>query len=331
MRHLPAKPVFDRYDARAAGLSDSALSRAVAAGRVVRVRRGLFAAPGSLTPQIAALAAAAGLSGAVVSHRSALLLHDLPVVGHPPPLPEVTVVPSGRGSAHATLLHRSSLPADHVVTVHGVAVTSVARTLVDVARARPVTTAVAALDCALHRRLVTYADLDAVLLRCWNWPGIRRAHRAIGLSDGRAESPLESVSRLVIGWLRLPVPTLQPLVLDPFGVPIARLDFYWEEFGAAGEADGRSKYSDRDVLTAEKDRQEAAEDLHIPFARWGWQIASRQPQRLRAKIESALARGAARDRSGLPRQWSIRPSEPVGGEEELIDRRARAARPRACP
>jgi hypothetical protein len=192
-----------------------------------------------------------------------------------------------------------------VVLVGGVVATSVAHTIVDLARHRPLTTSVAAIDAALYRRLTTTDAIDDVLRHCWNWPRIARAQGVVRLSDGRAESPLESVSRLVIGWLGLPAPEPQKVIRDLDGYPIGRVDFYWDEFGVAGEADGRSKYNGRDVLTAEKDRQELIEGLGVAVARWGWRQAVRNRQALRAKIESAFVRGQARDRSGFPRGWTL--------------------------
>lgn len=197
-------------------------------------------------------------------------------------------------------------------------VLTAARTVVDVARARPIATSIAAIDAALQRGMTTPDEINEVLLRCWNWPGIRRAQRAVRLSDGPSESPLESVSRLVLDSLGLPKPDLQPVVLDQYGRPIGRLDFYWDEFGVAGEADGRGKYDSRDVLTAEKQRQELLEDCGLVFVRWDWAAVFARPHLLKARLEAAFARGRGRDRSGFPRLWSVVPTESVTSEENVI-------------
>jgi hypothetical protein len=138
------------------------------------------------------------------------------------------------------------------------------------------------------------------------------------LSDGRSESPLESISRLVLAWLGLPKPDLQPVILDQYGRPLGRLDFYWDEFGVAGEADGRSKYVSRAVLTAEKERQELLEDCGLVFVRWGWDAPTSLPHLLKARVEAGFERGLARDRSGFPRLWSVVRSDPVTSEEKVI-------------
>lgn len=305
MRTLPDTPTFTRAEARALGWSDAAFSRAVRSGRLQRLRRGHFCR----TPAdavLAATAAARAVTGSVISHRSAALVHGLPLVGTPPPVPELTVAPRGHVDVPGAHLYRATLPAEHVALVGASAVTSVARTLVDLARHRPTATAVAAMDAALHQRLVTVEELRDVLRLCWNWPRIPRASRAVALTDARAESPLESVSRLVIARLRLPPPRPQVLIVDPDGIVIARVDFYWDEVGVAGEADGALKYGEREDLLAEKARQEAAEDLGLHFVRWGWDQAVHRPRLLGARLVAGFERGRARDRSGFTRRWSVR-------------------------
>lgn len=305
MRPTPDGPVFTRLEALAAGWTDPALHRAVNAGRIYRVRAGLFSTRDPRhDPVMAAIAAARTCRGAVISHRSAAAIHGLPVLARSR-RPEVTVPPNGTGDLAHAALHRARLwPAD-VTTVDGAPVTSVARTVVDVGRSQPITGAVVTTDAALHTGATTAGDIESVLLRCWNWPGIRRANRAMAAADARSESPLESVSRVFLHALPLPAPQVQVTILDDHGRFIARTDFYWPQFGVVGEADGLSKYETRDVLTAEKYRQERLEELGLVVVRWGWADLNRHPRLLHDRISRAFIRGAARDRSGLPRTWSV--------------------------
>ena len=108
-----------------------------------------------------------------------------------------------------------------------------------------------------------------------------------------------------MGRLGLPEPEPQVLILDEHLRVVAQVDFYWDEFGMVGEADGRSKYDDRQVLTAEKVRQELLEDLRVVVVRWGWDQPTRKPELFRERLESGFERGRARDRSGLRRLWSV--------------------------
>jgi hypothetical protein len=306
MRSLPDKPVFTRADARAAGWSDPAFTRAVRAGRILRVRHNRFAAAASLDPVLAARAAALDCAGSVISHESAALFHGLPLLNPPPRRPRLTVQPEQTGDVAGALLHRAAFLAEDVTIVDGAPVLNAARTVVDLARTLPIAASVVTADAALHAGLVTAEQLRAVLARCSLWPGVRRAVRAIALADAAAESPLESVSRLVIVHrLALPVPHPQAIVRDEYGVVVGRCDFYWDEFGVFGEADGRSKYDDRDVLTDEKTRHEELEDLGLEGVRWRWRDVRSDQARLRRRILNAFERGRRRDASSFPRRWSV--------------------------
>jgi len=306
MHTIPAAKVVTRADLVALGWSDSAIARAVRSRRLIRLRPGVYATC-EPDPVMQAVAVVRAIPGTVISHTSALMTHRLPFVGARGFAPTVTVAPTGRGTIRHAHLHRAQLRPEDVVVVDGVPVTSIARTLVDVARHRSTICAVAAIDAALHDRRVTPEQLQDVLRFCANWPRISRAGRAVQLADARAESPLESASRLALRWMGIPAEP-QVLIFDADGRFLGRVDFYWDEFGVVGEADGRSKYVDRDILVAEKLRQENVEDPGTVVTRWGWADVFQSRQAWRRRLDRAFARGSARDRAGLPRCWSARAS-----------------------
>jgi hypothetical protein len=305
MRELPQTPVFTVDEARSLGWTDSALRHGVSRGRLLRVRRGVYTSRPTITRETAAVAAVRATPNAVVSHRSAALLHGLPLLGAQPSVPELTVRPREPADHPALHLHRASLRPRDIVLIGDTAVTSPARTAVDLARHRPLFTAVAAIDAVLNREMATLEDIEDVLRFCWNWPRIRRAQRAVAVADGRAESPLESVSRLVLPRLGFPPPEPQKRIFDRYGRIIGRSDFYWDDVGVIGEADGRAKYADRDVLTNEKEHQEDYEDLGLVVVRWGWEHAWSRQHVLEARLANGFERGRRRDRSGFVRLWTL--------------------------
>jgi hypothetical protein len=199
--------------------------------------------------------------------------------------------PRGKAKAVGAVLHRATLFDEDLTTRDGVSVRTVPRTVVDLARSVSIRAAVVTLDAALHTGATTPDAVLEVMSRCWNWPGIRRAGRAVRLSDARSESPLESISRLVMRRLRLPTPTLRPRIFSSNGSFIGRVDFYSDEFGVVGEADGDGKY---DLLPTslfeEKRRQEELENQQLGTARWGGR------RRLGNRIDSGI--GFARRSSG---------------------------------
>jgi hypothetical protein len=304
MRLLPESP-FTVDQALAAGLTYSALRNALRRGRIVRVRHGVYADAAALDHP--ATAVPLRVASAVISHRSAAQLHGLPLVGTRVGSPEITVPPRASTNIADTHPYRARLRAHDVVVLQDRPVTSPARTVVDVARHWPVRTSVPALDAALFTGLTTAEEIQDVLDFCRDWPGARRAKRAVALADGRAESPLESISRLAIARLGFPPPEPQKEIFDELGRFVGRSDFYWDHVGVVGEADGRGKYQSEDAYPREKDRQEAFEDLGLIVARWGWALAWNGPDALGLKIANAFERGRRRDRSGFPRLWTFRP------------------------
>ena len=155
--------------------------------------------------------------------------------------------------------------------------TSLARTVLDLARTRPLPQAVAAADRALRDGLPPHLLAEG-LMRMERWPGVRAARRVVAFADPRSESVGESVSRVRMQLDGLPRPELQYEIRDAFGREIARVDFYWKKERTVGEFDGRIKYGRllepgqriEDVIYEEKLREDAVRREGQGFARWVW-------------------------------------------------------------
>ncbi len=276
-----------RRDLAAAGVTDDELRRMHRRGELARIAPGAYVDPAdarlhrradrhllqvaAAVPRIAA--------DAVVSHQSAAVLHRLPVWNLP--LARVHVTRPRRSGALRTArlhLHTAPLEPDEIEMVDGVAVTAVARTAVDIARTVAFEEAVAVLDAALHRHLVSPATLAAALDRMTGWPGIPRARRAVEFADPRPMSVGESRSRVAMSQLGVARPVLQWNVLGPGGVVLGTADFGWPEHGIVGEFDGAVKYGRRlrpgrvpaDVVVAEKRREDRMRTVLGGFVRWVW-------------------------------------------------------------
>ncbi len=260
----------------------------------VAIRHGVYAEAQQPTLRLKLAAAEAGLGrGWVASHGTAALLHGL-VLLRPARADRIVLTVSPETWGHSdpvgVHVHRARLPARHVTAVDGVPVTTAARTLVDLGRLLPLRDGVVAMDAALHARQVARDELLAVIVACRGWPWIRRAGRAVELSDPAAESPLESLSRLFFVDHAIPMPRSQVTLLRN-GLFIARTDFWWELQRVAGEADGLAKYTDADVLRAEKLRQERIEATGARVVRWTWSDIERPlaARRTAERLRTALA------------------------------------------
>jgi hypothetical protein len=200
------------------------------------------------------------------SHESAAIARGLPVLS----IPSYVILTRTSGawrSGNRVRVRIAPLEAHEVSEVDGIPCTIPERTYVDIARTLPFRDAVVVGDAVLRTGISRVALTDA-LCSASQWADLGKARCATDFLDARSESALESVSRAVIHEGELPAPDLQHVVeLDPHTT--YRLDFFWRPQRVGGEADGLSKYTEPDVLRAEKIRQERVEqEEDIAIVRW---------------------------------------------------------------
>jgi very-short-patch-repair endonuclease len=229
---------------------------------------------------------------AVLSHESAAIVWGLPT--HT--VPHAVHVTRPRGKPVRTsdvAVYVTQLRSCDRAIADGRPVTSLARTAVDLGRHRPFLAALITADAAL-RRGATREQMQSVLRHQWTWPRIRHAMAVVREADRRSESALESWVRGRCILLDLPRPDLQRWIGDEVE-PLARVDFYWEDYALVGEADGRVKYAgnqaDDDALIREKDREEILRDGGVEVIRWRWKQARAPDAEFRSRLEGAMRRG----------------------------------------
>ena len=230
----------------------------------------------------------------MASHLTAAVLHGLDVL-QAPSLIELTSATGIEKVGRGYRIRVATLPATDIHTHRGVRVTTVARTVVDVARTATRRAALVVADSALHRARVDEQQLRAVLAGCRRWPGSDAATTVVDLADGRAESPLETLGRLLIHERGLPAPEPQLTIWDDDGV-VAYVDLGWPHHRVAVEFDGMLKYDGRDAnaLRREKLRQERIERLGWIVVRLTWHEVVHEPDRAVVRLRSALVRSQRR-------------------------------------
>jgi very-short-patch-repair endonuclease len=305
---------FTFADALAAGYRPAAIRSLVARGQWVRLRHGVYVERLLLDfcagdPQRRhALDVAAGIlvvgGDAHASHESAAFLHGLATVASRNPhlcLTRSRVSGGTGGALRNCRIAAAELPNHHRARRHDAPVTSVARTIVDLARSRSFREGVVAADSALHGRLTTRAQLHAMLIDCATWPGIRRAGRVVEFAEPKAESPAESIGRVVCREHGLPAPRVQ-VVINDGAFDVARVDLYWPEHATVLEIDGLMKYGgrDHDPLVHEKLRQERLEELGLQVVRATWRQLIDQPGQVADRIRRAFRVAATRP---PPKVW----------------------------
>ncbi len=283
-------------------------------GAWIVVRRGVYVeredwdrASGAGRMALGDLAAHLMMSTAhVMSHDSAARALGVPLVGTRSALVHVTRPGTlGTRTEHGVKHHRNRAGAVDAGLVAHLPVTGVERTALDIGREHGFVPAVVACDWALHlgaRPAVFKAELD----RMTCWPCITQARSAYAFADPRAESPAESLARILVAELGWGAPEPQfPLLVE------GRVFWCDLRLGChVFEVDGRAKYvstvdgglaSKRpsDVIWDEKKRERLirAEGLGVSRIIWGdfWG-ASRGAAlaRLRAEVEVTRRRFGVR-------------------------------------
>lgn len=227
----------------------------------------------------------------VLSGPSSAVMWHLPWVGEWPIRVHV-VEPNAPGGRSNGILFRHTLGIpDSLVQIDGMTVTSLARTVIDVARTASFGQAVTVADAALRRTphpvngvprtTLTKTDLerelDVVPLR----QGLVKARRVVDFADGAADRPGESMSRVSMSLAGLPAPQLQAKIAGASG-KVWTVDFWWPEFNLIGEFDGRYKYTDpgflrgrtpAQVVIDEKIREDDLRAAQHGMSRWEWELA----------------------------------------------------------
>ena len=286
---------------RAAGVCDARLAALVRTGQLVRLRHGVYATgailaetgtdPGRRHALHVAAAMTGRSRGGVASHYSAATIHGMNLLKRSPDGTVTLTVPpgtrTGRHRSGDVVVHAADLPAEHVARRFAVPVTTVARTVVDLARTGTFMEAVVQADSALHQRLTSKPQLRGVLARCERWPGVSQARRVIDLASMLAESVLESCARVVFHEYGLPRPELQVSVGSREF--IGRADFLWREQRTIAEADGRAAHMGPDAI-AELKRDRLLRQAGYEVVHFTWKELSRDPEAVVSRVRRALRR-----------------------------------------
>jgi hypothetical protein len=232
------------------------------------------------------------------SHESAALMHGLDLIGGRSAR-LITVTRStreagSRSGRSGIRVHAAGLPASHLVVKDGVALTSVARTVVDLARTRSFADGVVVADSALRAGKTTVTEINDVIADCERWPGVKRARRVAAFTDGRSESALESIGRVAFHEHGLPAPELQVWVgSGELGV-IGRADFLWRDHRTIAEADGALKYADPGRAIGQLNRDAQLRDAGFEVVHFTWQEVTMTPWQVIERIRAAFRSGACR-------------------------------------
>lgn len=198
--------------------------------------------------------------------------------------------------------HRQRLDPSEVVLRHGVPCTTVARAVLDEARAAPdEREAVVAVDIAVAAGLTTLSALTGYAAGLGRVPGVARLRSALRLADRRSRSPSETRMRLI--WVvdgGLPVPRCNWPVANLAGWRIGRPDLLCEQLAVIGEFDG-ADHSRAASRSADAGKESDYRDAGLEVFR----VTGRDlgdPVRVLRRMRAAVDRAAEWSR---PRRWML--------------------------
>jgi hypothetical protein len=288
--------VFSLEQLRELGLSPSGVRTRVATGRLHRIHAGVY----SLVPRdllkreglyMAAVLACG--PGAVLSHRSAAVLHELRDWGAT--RIEVTV-PTRSTRAHpGVAVHRSTtLTEADVTVVKSIPSTSVHRTLLDLADVVTQRQLERSFDQA---EIVEVLDLLAIndqLVRNPTRPGAKAVKAVlrdhyIGSTATRNEN--EELLLSITRGLKIPDPECNAVIVLPDGGPPIRPDFVWRKQRVVLETDSKKWHGSRQRMEIDRRRDQRLTAAGWTVIRTTWRQLKYRPHELRPVLLKLLGPG----------------------------------------
>jgi uncharacterized protein DUF559/putative AbiEi antitoxin of type IV toxin-antitoxin system len=273
----------------AAGLSRGAVEKAVLGGRLLRLHTGVFAlGHPSLRVEGRRLAAVLACGPrAVLSHRSAASHWGLLTTGQSGI--DVTA-PRSRDGIPGIRLHRSrSLDARDTTAHNGIPITSVARTLLDLAAALRSHHLERALAQAESLQLYDHRAITDVIVRANGHRGRGALARATAREPKLTRSELESRFLTLVRRAGLPEPEANSS-LDAPDHPGLEPDFYWPQLRLVVETDGWETHKTRAAFRSDRRKDAALTSIGYRVMRFTYDDVVYDPDTI---VERLTRRSAA--------------------------------------
>ena len=277
-----AHGVVTRRQLLGAGVSPAEIDHRVGTGALLREHRGVYRV-GHRAPSVEATYLAAVLAcgeRALLSGRAAA--HLLGVRAGAAPVPEVTAPTERRVTGVITRRSRGLDDRD-AARWRGIPVTTVARTLVDLAAVLSADELARACHEAGVRHRTTPAEVEAVLARRPNSPGAGTLRRVL---RGEVRVTLSALEHRFLARLReagLPLPQTN----RPVGG--RRVDCHWPERRLTVELDGYRYHSSRHAWEQDRRREREARARGDEFRRYTYGDVLESPRLMLAELRVLLS------------------------------------------
>jgi very-short-patch-repair endonuclease len=281
--------VIARRQLLEAGVREDAIRYRLAIGRLHLLHQGVYAVGHQLIPREGRWLAAVFASGAaaVLSHRSAAALWMI----RPNSRSVIDVTARHRSrSSKQIRRHVSRLPADEVTVKEGIPVTTVPRTIFDLAASEPVDVIENLLREAEHRRLWDRLSLRHLVERYPGRRGVRKVRAALErLKDepaGRKRSRLEERFAPFLRHHDLPLPRFNDWIL--VGGRRFQVDCHWPGTGQIVELDGWEGHGTRSAFREDRARDRALRVAGYAVTRLTWNQLDDEPEAIATDLRALL-------------------------------------------
>jgi very-short-patch-repair endonuclease len=270
------------------GYEAGAIGRWVRAGRLHALHVGVYAVGHAVVSKEGRWMAAVLASGpgAVLSHRSAAALWGI----RPPSGGALDVTaPHNSRSSRLIRRHRGMPPADEVALRDGIPVTTVPRTIFDLAAVAPATMVESALRESEYLQLHDRLSLLDLLERYPGRRGCRKVRTCLerrAEAPGRIRSPLEELFLPFLRRHRLPPPQLNAWVRA--GARSFQVDCLWHDVRQIVELDGYRSHGTRAAFRADRARDRLLRVAGYGVTRVTWTQLEEEPEALAKDIRALL-------------------------------------------
>jgi very-short-patch-repair endonuclease len=275
-----------------AGISDGQIHRLLATGALHRLFDGVYAvghlAPIELGRETAALLTCR--DGSLLSHATAAAMWKLGAAGEEAPV-DITVFGGSPGRRPGIHFHRTRILAPHDISVvHGLPVTSPARTLLDLAERATHRELERALDEGLMNRILTRAQITGVLARATGRRGAVLLADVLSQRTGATMTRSEA-EELMLAHLRaaqLPDPEVNGRIHG------FQVDFLWRQPRLVVEVDGFKFHGSRRAFERDRAKSARLSAAGMQVLRFTWMQLEFESYAVIVRIAQALAWAEAR-------------------------------------
>jgi very-short-patch-repair endonuclease len=287
-----------RWQLNALGISDDAIACRARDERLRRLFRGVYVVGTAPTPRRTRWMAAVLACGeeALLSHWDAAGLWDL--WGGDRTRVHVTVGGGSRRRRAGLVVHRSGIwHPDDRDTIAGIPVTSLSRTLLDLAELASATELQRVYEAAAKRALVDLRAIERLLARSNGRRGAGRLRVLLDYDPTAAAQAKSELERLFLDLVRragLPTPQVNVLVEG------YEVDAYWPEARLVVELQSYEHHSDRETFKRDHVRGARLKLVGYEFLPLTYSQVTDGARASAATVRTLLVRGGGRSGSSKP-------------------------------